>query len=502
MPESCLRTLGVNVSRKILIAAFFLVLGGLLFLRAGSGSFLNHDEITYLQMAREMLSSGNWLDLQFQEVVVHQRPPLAIWLLAISRSVFGSGLLACRLPAISMGLLSLLGLFLMARRLYSDRTAFLAAGLTTATMLFYFNARRPMTDTTFLAGLLFFFYFYLEAREKPAFWPAAGAAAGWMLMSKGALTALPLGAALVDFLLAPRGKRGPLFAAGTALLLATPWHVSQWIRHGNVFWSEYIGFNVLQRAGGSLFTPNEPLFYLRELWINEGLLLPLFAMGIGALGWRWYRRRRAADRFVLLWLLVLFLPLQCSSTRIYHYLLPVLPALALCAASTLAPLLDRRLLQVGAAIAVAGLFFVSNSHHMLNPDYSPDQLRFARLIAGTPLDSPSLEGDRTDRPPTAVFALNTYELSLFYYLGEPVKMITDNQHFFDVVGAAPILHRTDSIALRTKPQLRTLLDEGPFYCLTTREHLPLVCGPGSKLCAPGGPYLVIEGQILVLVKRR
>jgi 4-amino-4-deoxy-L-arabinose transferase-like glycosyltransferase len=477
----------VVVLKKISIAALFLLAGGALFFRAGSGSFLNHDEITYLQMAREMLSSGNWLDLQFQGVVVHQRPPLAIWLLALSRAALGAGLLASRLPSISMGLLSLLGLFLVARRLYSDRTAFLAVGLTAATMLFYFNARRPMTDTTFLAGMLFFFYFYLQAKEKPAFWPAAGAAAGWMLMSKGALSALPLGTALLDYLLAPRGKRGPLVAAGTALLLATPWHVAEWVRHGNAFWTEYIGFNVLQRAGGSLFTSSEPLFYLRELWSNEGLLLPLFFGGLAAVVWRYVKRREAADRFLLLWLGVLLVPLQLSSTRIYHYLLPVLPVLALTAASMLAPLLEKRLLQAGAAMAVLGLFFVSNSHHLLTPDYSPDQLRFARLIA-----SPR---------PTTVVALNTYELSLFYYLGEPVRMITDNQHFFDVVDSAPILHRTDSVKLLTRSQLAALPQKGPFHCITTPEHLPLLCGHDGALCAPEGPLRVVEGQILTLVSR-
>ena len=481
--------------QKASIAALFLPITVLLLFNAGSGSFLNHDEITYLQMAREMVQTGNYLDLQFQGEVVHQRPPLAIWLLALSRGAFGSGLLASRLPAIAMGLCSLIALFLLARCLYTERVAYLAVGLATASMLFYFNARRPMTDTTFLAGMLCFFYFYRQAREKPALWVAAGAAAGWMLMSKGALSALPLAVALVDHFTSGGKGRNAAVAAGSAFILSAPWHIIQWIRHGNAFWSEYIGFNVLSRSSGSLFTQNDPLLYFRELWLNEGPTALLLAGGVAALSWRWLRQRQSTDRFLLLWLALVFLPLQFSSTRIYHYLLPVLPALVLSVASGIAPLLEKRTLQAGATVVIAALFFLANSHHMLTPDYSPDQLLFARQIA-------SPESNTSKMADGKVFALNTYELSLFYYLNEPVEMLTDNQNFFKVVDSAPLLHRTSSARLVSRDQLTRMIANDPFHCLTTKQHLPLICGNDGTLCGGDGPYRVTDGKIVVLVSSR
>ena len=270
-----------------LTLAFFLCAALLLALWSWEGSPLNHDEVTYLVMSKTMVEQGNWLDLQFFGATVHQRPPLAIWLLAISGACTDFSLFGTRLPAMAMALLVTLFLALAVGELndnYRRRAGLMAAALILATPLFYFNARRPMTDTTFLAGAVAFVWCYLRAGKSPRWWLWAGVAGGWMLMSKGVVSALPLLAVAAHLALTKRyrelGGRWLWSGFGIALLVASPWHLAQTVRHGSSFWSEYIGFNVLQRAGQALFQETPVTFYLESLWGSSALLATILGVGL------------------------------------------------------------------------------------------------------------------------------------------------------------------------------------------------------------------------------
>ncbi|MEZ4984025.1 MAG: glycosyltransferase family 39 protein [Saprospiraceae bacterium] len=55
------------------------------------------------------------------------KPPLALWLMAGSMSLLGTGLFALRLPALLVSLASVYLTFLIGRRLFDTRTALTAA---------------------------------------------------------------------------------------------------------------------------------------------------------------------------------------------------------------------------------------------------------------------------------------------------------------------------------------------------------------------------------------
>ncbi len=490
---------------RLFTVLFFLVAALLLVLWSWEGSPLNHDEITYLAMARTMVTTGNWLDLQFYGATVHQRPPLAIWLLAFSGQNFGFSLVATRLPSIVMAFLSLcfVSLAVAELRPANRRLALLGAALLLATPLFYFNARRPMTDTTFLAGATAFVWAYLSARTTPQRWLIAGVATGWMLMSKGVVTALPLAAVGAHLILTPRRKELrthlPWMGAGIALLIAAPWHIAQTVRHGTGFWEEYIGFNVLQRAGQALFQETPATFYLENLWLDNPPLAILFAAGMAHTAYRlWQHRPGSVKRdeekwqnhlFVALWFLAAAVPMSMASTRIEHYFLPSLPALAAATALSIPYQVARRVpMTVALFFLTLTLFFFGNSIHLYHPDYSPDQQRFARQIAA--------------KPAARVVAINHYELALFYFLEQPIDMLTTSARFFEIVDSAPILHRIGAVTLQPPNQLLETLRRAPFFALTTPANLPLLCGSDNSRCQETGPFVVTPGDYLVLVNSR
>lgn len=490
---------------QILIALFLLCAALLLALWSWTGSPLNHDEVTYLVMARTMVADGNWLDLQFYGATVHQRPPLAIWLLAASGALTDFSLLGTRLPAMLMALATLFFLTLVVAELAPRdrrRTGLVAAALLLATPLFYFNARRPMTDTTFLAGAVAFVWCYLRAGKTPRWWLLAGLPAGWMLMSKGVVSALPVLAVGTHLLLTPRrrelAKPWPWIGLALALALAAPWHLAQTVRHGGSFWQEYIGFNVLQRAGQALFQETPVTFYFESLWESAPPLALLFGSGLAFTALQlWQHRPGAPTResdawsnhlFVAVWLLAAALPLSLASTRIDHYFLPAMPALAAAGALGLAPLWPRHRYVFHCTLVVVALLFLSgNAFHLTSPDYSPDQTRFAQQIESGPA------------PESRVVAVNHYELAIFYLLDRPVDMRTTDPHFFETVDSAPILHRINGVTLEPPDKLTGELFGEPFYAVTSRASLPLLCGHKGQLCGPNKPLSITQGDHLVLV---
>jgi 4-amino-4-deoxy-L-arabinose transferase-like glycosyltransferase len=495
---------------------FFGVAALLLCAFTWEGSPLNHDEITYLTMAEHMVESGNWLDLDFHGAVVHQRPPLAVWLLAAAGGLGDFSLFATRLPSLVMAWLCLLFVYLLMREL-SQSSPLLAPAFLLASALFYFNARRPTTDMTFLAGFCLFLYAYVRASRRPWTWLVAGFAAGWMLMSKGAVTLLPLGAIGLDLLLSPRRRELrslPLWAGiGCALALALPWHIAQSIRHGDAFWSEYIGFNVFLRATTSLFVESDPLFYLRELWDNDKGTLLLAIVGLAGLcAGAWSNRGSllaalvSPERLLLLALACTAIPLQLASTRISHYFLPVLPGIMAAAAWTIGRwghlpqgLGRERLLRLAGLGLAAALFLGNNLPHALSPDYSPDQVRFAEMVrnGGPGKDGLGMEGG--PEQVVRVVAVNHYDLAFFYFLGLSPDMITDSERFFTIVDTEPLLHRSRSVRLVPHDRLVPELATGPFFALTEPAHVPLFCGPNGARCGRNGPFRVLKGDYLVLV---
>ena len=86
---------------------------------------LHHDEALYGYWAR-LIASGQDLLLLTPWV---DKPPLTLYLLASSIRAFGVSELALRLPGLIAGLLTVWGVFGLARRAYGMRVAFAAAGL-------------------------------------------------------------------------------------------------------------------------------------------------------------------------------------------------------------------------------------------------------------------------------------------------------------------------------------------------------------------------------------
>lgn len=100
------------------IHLIIVALAALLFVPGlGAVHLFDWDEINFAEIAREMLVTGNWVQPCIDYLPFHEKPPLFIWLQALSMKTFGVGEFAARLPNAVCGALTLLVLFRIGSRL-------------------------------------------------------------------------------------------------------------------------------------------------------------------------------------------------------------------------------------------------------------------------------------------------------------------------------------------------------------------------------------------------
>ena len=92
----------------------------------GSVHLFDWDEINFAEAAREMMVSGDWLNVTINFEPFWEKPPLFIWLQAISFSVLGISEFAARLPNVIIGFFTLLVLYRATELRYSGKAALTA----------------------------------------------------------------------------------------------------------------------------------------------------------------------------------------------------------------------------------------------------------------------------------------------------------------------------------------------------------------------------------------
>ena len=122
--------------------------------RLGSPDKLVFDEVYYVDGARDLLANGVEVTDSKPEFVVH--PPVGKWLIAMGIKLFGDDPMGWRISAAFFGVLSILLIFIVARRLFnSDFLALLAAALVSIDGLHVVMSRTALLDIflmTFLLG--------------------------------------------------------------------------------------------------------------------------------------------------------------------------------------------------------------------------------------------------------------------------------------------------------------------------------------------------------------
>ena len=211
-------------------------------------SLMDDVDAVQAQIAKTMLTSGDWVTARLDGVLYLEKAPLIYWLMATSYKICGVADWSARLPVAlsSIGLALLTACFGMWA--FGKRAGFYAGlCLSTCVGLFLFTRIQiPDVMLTFTITLaLWAFLRALDEEEtRPRFWAAVLAASlgtGLLLKSLVGIV-FPVAAALIYLLLTKQlfsrrswQRLSPVSGSLIVLLIAVPWHVLATIRNPPYF---------------------------------------------------------------------------------------------------------------------------------------------------------------------------------------------------------------------------------------------------------------------------
>jgi len=133
----------------------------------GAVNLFDWDEINFAESAREMLVTGNFLDVQINYIVFWEKPPLFFWLQALCMKMFGVNEFAARLPNAIIGIVTMQVLFTIGKQLFCNKTALLWCLIYTGSILPFFYFKSGIIDPLFnLFIFLGVYHFYLFGLEE------------------------------------------------------------------------------------------------------------------------------------------------------------------------------------------------------------------------------------------------------------------------------------------------------------------------------------------------
>ena len=313
------------------------------FLSLGGGPLWAADEKTYSQMAYHMAKSGDYfLPWSFGEPAIWiGKPPLVMWLMSLSYQVMGVTNFAARVWMPLFGVLSLVVIYHLGKKLYNAQVGFLSVLVLGTFSVFYGFATHAMTDGPLVFFMLSSIYFLLLSEEKHSirYGALSGVFFGLALMTKQ-LEALLIPLIVVVYWLATKRSVRFLFTKrftlswGVAAAVFLPW-VAYMLGRFKDFWDCYFTYANVSRIISPLEGHNgDYLFYINYLFTSEpwAVLLP-FAVGFCI--YNVAVKRSKPDLLLLWWMLVVFALFSFAQTKLYWYILPAVPAFAIAIASLL-----------------------------------------------------------------------------------------------------------------------------------------------------------------------
>ncbi|HEY0299997.1 MAG TPA: glycosyltransferase family 39 protein, partial [Rhizomicrobium sp.] len=311
---------------------------------------LDRDESRFAQSSKQMLETGNFVDIRFGHVPRYKKPAGIYWLQAGATALAGLGdrtqIWTYRLPSLLGGLLAVLLCFWAARAFAAAEVAWLAAALMATSVLLTAEASIATTDAVQLACLMgaigVLLRVYLAARDPHV--PAPGTRLiliGWAAFAAGILVKGPVVPAVcaltaLTLILWERGdwrwlgRLKPLYGIAVTVLIVAPWGLAITLQSHGEFYSQSLGQDFAAKlAGGQESHGAWPGYYLALVTLTFWPAILFVAPGLGD------ALRRAADpatRFLLAWAGASWLMFELVPTKLPHYVLPAYPALAMLAA--------------------------------------------------------------------------------------------------------------------------------------------------------------------------
>ncbi len=346
------------VTANHLRATIFLVLFSLVVFLPGFFTIppIDRDEARFAQATKQMVETGDFVDIRFQDEVRYKKPVGIYWMQAAAVEIASTlglpkadlRIWVYRLPSLIGATGAVLLTYWAALAFVTRRGAVLAALLMASCVLLSVEARLAKTDAMLLLtvvaamGALARPYLAWQRGEDPGHPPWSWPFIFWTALAGGVLLKGPLilmfaGLAIVTLAVLDRSaawwwQLRPVWGLMWTLVLVLPWFVAIYWRAGDAFFADSIGGDMLSKLAAQETHGAPPGLYLLLFWITFWPGAPLTAMAVPAV---WQARREPGAQFLLAWLVPSWIVFELVLTKLPHYVLPLYPAIAILTAGAL-----------------------------------------------------------------------------------------------------------------------------------------------------------------------
>jgi 4-amino-4-deoxy-L-arabinose transferase-like glycosyltransferase len=354
-------------------AAAFLVLCGLVLFLPGFFNIppIDRDEARFAQATKQMVETGDFVDIRFQDEVRYKKPVGIYWLQAAAvETASAVGLPRAqvriwlyRIPSLIGAIGAVLLTYWTALAFVTRRGAILAALILCSSVLLGAEARLAKTDAMLLLtvvaamGALARVYLSWQRGDDPIRPPLSYPAIFWTALAAGILLKGPLilmfvGLTVITLAIVDRSaswlwRLRPFAGVIWMMLLVLPWFIAIFWRAGETFFADSIGGDMLSKVAAQESHGAPPGVYLLLFWVTFWPGAPLAGMAAPA---AWGARREPGAQFLLAWLIPSWIVFEAVLTKLPHYVLPLYPAIAILTIGALERrVLSRSWLRRGAA---------------------------------------------------------------------------------------------------------------------------------------------------------
>lgn len=328
---------------------------------------LDRDESRFAQATSQMVETGDYVVIRFQDQPRFKKPVGIHWLQAVSVRALSDSedrrIWAYRIPSLLGAMLAAAACAWGAAALFDPRTGLLAGSILGATFLLSSEAFIAKTDaalcgfTTLAMAALARIYIAQLKGEKSSKWTKL---AFWLGLSIAALIKGPVGLLVAAFALlglaiwdrkaAWMKDLGWTWGAILFAAICLPWAMMITVATDGAFWGAAVGGDLAPKLAGGQEGHAGPFGY-------HALLAPLLSFPAtlllpAGLVVAWRKREEPGVRFAVCWLVPTWLMFEILPTKLVHYELPAYGALALLMAAAVREPLGRLVRFIGGGLSV------------------------------------------------------------------------------------------------------------------------------------------------------
>ena len=239
-----------------------LVFGGIILLSAlfmlpylGSVNLFDSNEVNYAESSREMILTGDYLNVQIDFQPFPEKPPLFFWLQVISMKIFGINEFAARFPNFICGIVTLIILYSLGKRIYGHRFGlFWVLSFGSAILPFFFfksGIIDPWFNLLLFSGIALFILYMHGERKGTRMLNIVFSALllGLAVLTKGPLAVTVFFICLIIFLLLRRFEMKMTYPeaavfTGILVLVGGSWYFYQLLIGNAYVISEFIQYGL------------------------------------------------------------------------------------------------------------------------------------------------------------------------------------------------------------------------------------------------------------------